>query len=535
MSKPLVKLAAALGCLLVWTVLSAPGSLAVSHDPIQASGSSWSANAVNQWVADVKPAGLKVVFTDSGSAVGRKDFAYANTDFAVSDIGYQGADPVTGDGDTALGRQFAYLPIVAGGTSFPYHVTVAGQLKKNIRLSGETLAKIFTNQITNWNDAAITRDNNGVALPSKAIIPVVHSEGSGSTAQFTQYMDTMFPSIWRPFAGAAGMTEYYPRKGVAIAQDKSDGVMNFVASAAGDGAIGYDEYSYPLAKSYPVIKLENAAHVFTLPTQYNVAVALTHAVINTNVNDPNYLLQKLDQTYVAPEVQAYPMSSYSYAIIPTANPDKKNTTTAQRQTLADFLFYSVCAGQSEIGKIGYSALPLNLVQASFDQTAKLKAADPGVDVGTHDVKTCNNPTFDPANPTKNHLAEVAPIPPDCDKLGQGPCTDAGDTGTSGAAKSTATKAPSGTPTGAGVSAGTTATASAATQIDPVTGEQVSAGSGSDSGVAGASNVAPTPTELAGFQSPTAMRMYASFAALLLVAALVGPPLVARRLARKSKQ
>ena len=52
---------------------------------------------------------------------------------------------------------------------------------ENLRLSGETLAKIFTNQITNWDDPEITRDNNGVPLPSLPIIPVVQSEGSGST------------------------------------------------------------------------------------------------------------------------------------------------------------------------------------------------------------------------------------------------------------------------------------------------------------------------------------------------------------------
>ena len=51
-------------------------------------------------------------------------------------------------------------------------------------------------------------------------------------------------------------------------------------------------------------------------------------------------------------------------------------TTAKRQTLADFLYYSICQGQAEIGPIGYSPLPINLVQAGFDQIAKLKTADP---------------------------------------------------------------------------------------------------------------------------------------------------------------
>ncbi|MDX6217123.1 MAG: phosphate transport system substrate-binding protein, partial [Frankiales bacterium] len=135
--------------------VGAPALATASHSPIAGSGSSWSSNAVNQWVADVEPNGLQVVFTASGSAIGRKDFANKTTDFAVSDIGYQGTDKLTGEQDTSQGRAYVYLPIVAGGTAFPYQVKVGGKLVRNLRLSGLTLAKIFTNQITNWNDPAI--------------------------------------------------------------------------------------------------------------------------------------------------------------------------------------------------------------------------------------------------------------------------------------------------------------------------------------------------------------------------------------------
>ncbi len=61
------------------------------------------------------------------------------------------------------------------------------------------------------------------------------------------------------------------------------------------------------------------------------------------------------------------MSSYSYMVIPTGHDDSK-MTTAKRQTLADFLYYSVCEGQKEMGPIGYSPLPVNLVQASFTRS-----------------------------------------------------------------------------------------------------------------------------------------------------------------------
>lgn len=517
---------------------AAPVSAAASHSPIAGSGSSWSANAVNQWVADVQPSGLQVVFTSSGSAIGRKDFANKTTDFAVSDIGFQGKDRLTGEEDTSQGRDYSYLPIVAGGTGFPYQLKVGGKLVRNLRLSGETLAKIFTNQITNWNDPAITRDNNGKAFPSKPIIPVVHSEGSGSSAQFTRYLDTMFPSIWRPFFGATGFTEYFPRKGQAIAQNGSDGVMNYVASDAADGAIGYDEYSYALGKNFPVAKIGNAAGYYTLPTQYNVAVALTQAQINTDKRSPHYLLQNLDKVYTYKDSRTYPLSSYSYMIIPVASGDQR-MTTAKRQTLADYLFYSICEGQKEMGPIGYSPLPVNLAQASFDQIAKLKAADSGVDLDKRDIKNCGNPTFIAGQPSRNYLAEIAPKPDACDKDGAGPCTTTkavtgnptggrapavtgGSAGTGGSTGTPTGRPGTGTaqtPTLSGAGGSTTGTT--APVIDPETGVAVD-------GQQVTSDLVAVPTDLSS-SSPVSSTLLGVLAVLLLLGAVVTPPLLSRRL------
>ena len=285
-SRPAAALAAIGLALLVPAAAVPAADAAATHALIQGSGSSWAANAINQWVADVANQGMKVVFTANGAAQGRKDYANRSTDFGVSDIPYRGADPTTGQEDSPRGRSFAYLPVAAGGTSFPYHIEVAGKLVRNVRLSGETIAKIFTSQITNWNDPEITKDNNGKALPSIPIIPVVHSEGAGVTTQFTRYLDQAVPvDLGTCNGGKVAETEYFPlncgkSSGNQKAQAGSDGVMNFIKSKGANGSIGIEEYSYPLLAGYPAIKLLNKAGYFTLPTQYNVAVALTKAVIN---------------------------------------------------------------------------------------------------------------------------------------------------------------------------------------------------------------------------------------------------------------
>jgi phosphate transport system substrate-binding protein len=560
-------LVASLASLLV--VLLATPSLAVSHDTIEGSGSSWSALAVQQWIADVKSGGLQVVYTAPGSAQGRKDFANVTTDYAVSDIGFRGVDP-SGALDTNQGRAYAYLPIVAGGTSFPYNLTVGGKRVTNLRLSGLTLAKIFTNQITTWADDAITADNNGRRLPAIAIVPLVHSEGSGSTAQLTTYFDTVFPSIWSTYQGKAGFTEYYPINKRAnagmLAQNGSDQVINYATSSAANGVITYDEYSYALAKNLPVAKVQNAAGYFTLPTQYNVAVALTRAQINTNKNSPDYLLQNLTQVYANPDKRTYPLSSYSYMIIPTGATDRR-MNTAKRQTLVDYLYYSVCTGQKEMGPIGYSPLPINLVQASFDQTNKLKDADPAVDITRRDVSTCHNPTFVAGNPSRNFLAEIAPQPQACDRSGTGPCTGnavkailgnptggkapSGPAGSAAGAGSGAGSGAGGSAAGAGSSAPKSAapgspgsktptagapppTAAGATggptAIDPVTGQVVALG-GAAPGVDG-SQVA-VPTDVAANSAVSSSLLYVLTIAILLLA-IAMPPLIGLTVSRRAR-
>ncbi len=458
-------------------LLGSPGpALATPYAAIEGSGSTWSQVILQQWIADVSSSGMQVTYSGSGSSQGRKDFANGVTDFGISEIPYQGVDPVTHQSDASK-RSYAYLPIVAGGTAFTYQVKVAGKPVTNLRLSGQTLAKIFTNQITNWNDPAITKDNNGHALPSLPITPVVRSDGSGTTAQFTRYLDTMYPSIWRPYNGQAGLTSQFPRKGRQIAASGSDQVMNTIKGAAGNGTIGYIEYSYALNAHYPVVYVENKAGYYVQPTQYNVAVALTKAQINQNKGSLDYLTQNLDGVYRDADARAYPISSYSYMIIPTGTSDQRMNSAAKRRTLADFLSYSLCAGQTKAGPYGYSPLPLNLVKAAFTQVEKLgpkaePSAFPGVSIKnpSANLASCNNPTFVKGNLNANHLAQVAPMPQACQKAGNDPCGGAvaaapGDNAGGGSGSGSGSKGTGGT--------GTTAppgSAPAGSTVDPATGQ-----------------------------------------------------------------
>jgi len=339
-------------------------AFAATYAQIEGTGSTWSQGIVSQWIADVDANGLKVVYSGGGSSKGRRDFASGLTDFGVTEVPY-GFD---GDAnDSAGSRQFAYVPLVGGGLAFAYHVTVGGKLLTNLQLSGPTITKIFANQITNWNDQAITRDNDGKALPSLPITPVVRSDRAGSSAQFTRWMTSEYPNIW-----TGGQTSFFPRSGKAVGQSGSDQVMNFIAGSAGNGTIGYLENSYAANRRYPVAAVKNRSGRFVRPTSDNVTVALRQAKLHSDGTSD------LTGVYAATDLRAYPISYYADAIIPTGAVDQR-MTTSKRNALVDFLGYASCEGQSKAGAYGFAPLPKNLTLAALGQLSRLGTADPAVD------------------------------------------------------------------------------------------------------------------------------------------------------------
>ena len=172
---------------------------------------------------------------------------------------------------------YSYVPDTAGGTAFMYHLNVGGHLITNLRLSGKTLMKIFTGQITNWDNPAIKKDY-GAQLPNIPIIPVVRSDGSGATFFLTRWMAHLFPSDWNAFCtkvthgrvhGTCGQTEFYPTSGWGNvkAENGSNNVATYITASYANGAIGYDEYAYALNSHYPVVKVLNPAGYYVLPTR----------------------------------------------------------------------------------------------------------------------------------------------------------------------------------------------------------------------------------------------------------------------------
>jgi phosphate ABC transporter phosphate-binding protein/phosphate ABC transporter permease subunit PstA len=543
---------AGLALVVVGLVCLRPGAPAYATDgyvPISGAGSTWSQNAIDQWRRNVAQYGMQINYSGTGSSDGRNQFRNGTVDFAVSEIPYGLTDGKVYD--SPPDRGYAYMPIVAGGTSFMYNLKIGGKQVTNLRLSGDVLAKIFTGKITMWNDPAIAKDNPQLALPARQVVPVVRSDGSGTTAQFTAWLAKEHQSVWDPYCAKAGrptpcgQTSFFPVVGGGsfVAQSGSLGVSAFVSQSQNEGSITYVEYSYALNTGFPVAKVLNHAGYYVEPTASNVAVGLLKAKIDMTPG-PKYLTSILDGVYANPDRRAYPLSSYSYMIVPTKVEGRFDQDRGR--TLGAFAYYFLCEGQQQADVLGYSPLPINLVQAGVSQVKRI----PGVDVQSVDIKKCNNPTF--SSDGTNTLAATAPYPEACDKSGPVQCTTGtggkkgedtqpsdppGTTDSPAPATTPGTKGSSGTPTGAAPPGGTTGVpdspaGSTPVTIDPETGAQVPVGTAADTG-AGYVVTGQAMTLAAGDRAGMNTLLMV-LGGLTLLLAVVLPPVVGQLLTRRGR-
>ncbi|MFG1810688.1 substrate-binding domain-containing protein [Streptomyces sp. NPDC049040] len=516
-------------------------------------GSSWAGPALDQWRQDVGPQGINVNFSAVGSAIGRAQWALGQDDFTASDVPFRTGGDAGNVGGAYNGAEnpvydFSYVPVTAGGTAFMYHLTVAGKKVTNLRMSTDTLVRIFTGKITFWNDPAIEHDYGG-KLPHTPITPVVRSDGSGATAQFTRYMEHTHKSQWDAYCKSVlsstcgDYTEFYPPSGRMVAQNGSDVVASYIQSRTGEGTIGYDEYAYAKRVNWPVVKVLNPAGFYTLPGPSNVAVALTAARIRgvddkTSPSDPNFLQQNLDGVYTMRDPRSYPISSYSYLIVPRSGgkrgvPPRFNTTKGS--ALSRYIGYILCTGQGEAGQLGYSPIPRGLVKGGLLQVSHIPGNQSGINPNT--LSNCANPTFNSAG--KLTVLTDAPQPSACDKVGapldctvrngkpvaagassSGGSSSGGGSGGTGGGSSGATGGTSG---GAATGGGTGGTGG--TVIDPQTGQVVpDAGAGTSGGTSdgGGSAVPADVVALAGRDDDW---LLGSLTALELLAVVTVPPVL----------
>lgn len=201
---------------------------------IAGAGSSAQQAAQEAWIANFENenSGVTISYDPVGSGGGREQFI-------AGGVAYAGSDTPLSEDEGELKKaterckpgELVEVPDYISPIAIIYNLPEVEALQ----LDPDTLARIFNQEITTWNDKAIAADNPGVELPSTRIVPVNRSDESGTTENFTDYLSKVAPSVW-----THEVSGDWPVKGGEAAEGTS-GVVEAVN--AGEGTIGYADAS----------------------------------------------------------------------------------------------------------------------------------------------------------------------------------------------------------------------------------------------------------------------------------------------------
>jgi len=301
---------------------------------VTGAGSSFVYPVLAKWSQDYsKVSSNRINYQSIGSGGGIAQIKAATVDFGASDA------PLSADELKAAG--LGQFPSVIGGIVPVMNIEgiAAGQLK----LDGESLAKIFLGEITTWNDPAIAALNPGLKLPSGKITVVHRSDGSGTSYNFTNYL-TKASDAWKSKIGF-GTTVPWP---VGVGGKGNEGVSAYVKQIK--NSIGYVEYAYALQNKMTHAQLKNASGKFVQPDAKAFQAAADTADW-ANAQDFNLIMTN------APGDAAWPITATTWIIM-----YKQPKNAEQSQAAFNFFKWSLENGQQQAASLDYVALPDSLVK-----------------------------------------------------------------------------------------------------------------------------------------------------------------------------
>ncbi|MFB1427067.1 phosphate ABC transporter substrate-binding protein PstS [Micrococcus endophyticus] len=196
-------------------------------------GASSQESAMTAWADGVKSVApeLTVQYSPDGSGAGREGFlggafSFAGSDAALKEDEAEQAKQICGDNGAF------HVPAYISPIAVAFNLEGVDEVK----MDAETIAKVFSKEITTWNDPAIAQQNEGVELPDTAITVVHRSDDSGTTENFTGYLTEAAGDAWK-----YGEVETWPSE---ITAESAQGTRGVVGQAAQtDGAITYADAS----------------------------------------------------------------------------------------------------------------------------------------------------------------------------------------------------------------------------------------------------------------------------------------------------
>jgi phosphate transport system substrate-binding protein len=323
---------------------------------IAGAGASSQDAAQQAWIAGFQEANpdVTIAYDPVGSGGGREQFidgatAYGGTDSAFAD------DELTGAQDRCdkSGGELIQIPVYISPIAVVYNLPEV----ENLQLSPDTLAGIFNQDITTWNDDAIAADNPDADLPDTAITPVNRSDDSGTTNNFTDYLGQTAPDVWTYPADDA-----FPVKG-GEAADGTSGVIEAVKQ--GEGTIGYADASQ--AGDLGIASIEVGGE-FVAPSADGASAVVDESKEDTSAG--KYVISfELNRTTEEPS--SYPLVLVSYEFACTAYDD-----SAEAAIVKGYLGYLISTDGQDTAAENAGSAPI-----SEDLRGQLQPAVDAINAG----------------------------------------------------------------------------------------------------------------------------------------------------------
>jgi phosphate transport system substrate-binding protein len=284
---------------------------------------------------------MTVNYGGGGSGKGRTDLAGGTVNFAGSDSPIPAKEASGFSGKTVL-----YFPVIIGPITMSYNLPGVSGLK----LDPTVIANIFQGKIKTWNDPAIKADNSGVSLPSTPITLAVRSDSSGTTQNFTLFIQDAAGSAW---SLGSDSTIKWPSS--ARAGEGNGGVAQIVKSTP--GAIGYVDYTDAKASGLSMASVKNKDGSFVAPSSASASASAAGVTV------------KPDLTFAAvwgTGANAYPITYQSWDLVYAKQPNANDAAM-----LKAYLGYLLGDGQKLLDQLGYAPLPASLDQQAVAQLSKI--------------------------------------------------------------------------------------------------------------------------------------------------------------------
>jgi phosphate transport system substrate-binding protein len=303
---------------------------------LQGAGATLPNPLYQKWLSEYGKAhaDIKIDYQSIGSGGGIKQIKEQTIDFGASDSPMKDEDLKSAPGE------LLHIPTVLGAVVITYNLQGIAQ---PLHFSPDVIADIFLGKVKRWDDERIKKDNPGVTLPAADITVVHRSDGSGTSAVFTDYLSKVSPE-WKEKVGTGTSPSWPTGQG----GKGSEGVTGVIKNQP--NTIGYVELAYATQNKLPAALVKNALGNFVEPSLDTV----TAAAVETLASTPEDLRVSITN---AGGASAYPISSYTYIL---AYKDQKDA--AKGRALVDFLWWAIHDGEGFAKDLQYVPLPADMVK-----------------------------------------------------------------------------------------------------------------------------------------------------------------------------